>query len=309
MRLGADLIVFDAELSPAQVRSLSEATELKVIDRPQLILDIFAQRAQSSEGKLQVELAQLKYLLPRLVQGQNSAFSRLAGGIGGRGPGETKLETDRRRVRDKISHLEKQVENLRRQRQQRRKGRLKKDVPIISLVGYTNAGKSTLLNTLTNSKVYAEKKMFATLDPTSRRLRLPIEQEIIINDTVGFIRDLPETLVAAFRATLEEIADSDLLVHVVDASSPQAMAQIESVDKILGELELNNIPRLIVLNKADLLDENSLEALTRQLALDKQSESVAISAIQSKTLKLLVEKLGEVIGVQGSRFKVQSSIV
>ncbi len=304
MRLGADLIVFDAELSPAQVRSLSEATELKVIDRPQLILDIFAQRAQSSEGKLQVELAQLKYLLPRLVQGQNSAFSRLAGGIGGRGPGETKLETDRRRVRDKISQLEKQVENLRRQRQQRRKGRLKKDVPIISLVGYTNAGKSTLLNTLTDSKVYAEKKMFATLDPTSRRLRLPIEQEIIINDTVGFIRDLPATLVAAFRATLEEIADSDLLVHVVDASSPQALVQIESVDKILGDLELNKIPRLIVLNKTDLLDENSLEALTRQIALDKQSESVAISAIQSKTLKLLIEKIGELLSIPNSKFQI-----
>ncbi len=296
MRLGADLIVFDAALSPAQVRSLSEATELKVIDRPQLILDIFAQRAQSSEGKLQVELAQLKYLLPRLAQGQNPAFSRLAGGIGGRGPGETKLETDRRRVRDKISHLEKQVENLRRQRQQRRKERLRRAVPIISLVGYTNAGKSTLLNTLTQSKVYAEKKMFATLDPTSRRLRLPIEQEIIINDTVGFIRDLPETLVAAFRATLEEISDSDLLVHVVDASSPQAMAQIESVDKILLDLELNKIPSLIVLNKADLLDEISLEALERQIRLDKDSQSVAISAIQSKTLKPLVEKIGELVG-------------
>jgi GTP-binding protein HflX len=306
MRLGADLIVFDAELSPAQVRSLSEATELKVIDRPQLILDIFAQRAQSSEGKLQVELAQLKYLLPRLVQGQNSAFSRLAGGIGGRGPGETKLETDRRRVRDKISHLEKQVENLRKQRQQRRKGRLKKDVPIISLVGYTNAGKSTLLNTLTDSKVYAEKKMFATLDPTSRRLRLPIDQEIIINDTVGFIRDLPETLVAAFRATLEEITDSDLLIHVVDASSAQAIAQIESVDKILGDLELNHIPRLIVLNKADLLDENSLEALTRQLALDKQSESVAISAIQSKTLKPLIDKIGELLARDLTKIAVQT---
>ena len=306
MRLGADLIVFDAELSPAQVRSLSEATELKVIDRPQLILDIFAQRAQSSEGKLQVELAQLKYLLPRLVQGQNSAFSRLAGGIGGRGPGETKLETDRRRVRDKISHLEKQVENLRKQRQQRRKGRLKKDVPIISLVGYTNAGKSTLLNTLTDSKVYAEKKMFATLDPTSRRLRLPIDQEIIINDTVGFIRDLPETLVAAFRATLEEITDSDLLIHVVDASSTQALAQIESVDKILGDLELNHIPRLIVLNKADLLDENSLEALTRQLALDKQSESVAISAIQSKTLKPLIDKIGELLARDLTKIAAQT---
>jgi GTP-binding protein HflX len=296
MRLGADLIVFDRELSPAQVRSLSTATELKVIDRPQLILDIFAQRAQSREGKMQVELAQLKYLLPRLVQGQNSAFSRLAGGIGGRGPGETKLETDRRRVRDKITQLEKQVNNLSRQRQERRKNRVQKNLPIISLVGYTNAGKSTLLNTLTQSEVYAEKKMFATLDPTSRRLRLPIEQEIIINDTVGFIRDLPETLVAAFRATLEEISDSDLLVHIVDAANPQVMQHIESVDKILQDLEFNKIPRLIVLNKADLLDDASIEALQRQLLFDKGSESVAVSAIKPQTLKPLLEKIGEVIG-------------
>ncbi len=296
MRLGADLIVFDTELSPAQVRALSEATDLKVIDRPQLILDIFAQRAQSREGKLQVELAQLKYLLPRLVQGQNSAFSRLAGGIGGRGPGETKLETDRRRVRDKISQFEKQVDNLSRQRQERRKHRVQKNVPIISLVGYTNAGKSTLLNTLTDSKVYAEKKMFATLDPTSRRLRLPYEQEVIINDTVGFIRDLPETLVAAFRATLEEISDSDLLVHVVDASNPNASAQIESVEKILLDLKLNEIPQIIVLNKSDLLDEDSLTAIERQIEIDKHRESVSISAIQPRTLKPLVEKIGEIIG-------------
>jgi GTP-binding protein HflX len=172
---------------------------------------------------------------------------------------------------------------------------MRRDVPIISLVGYTNAGKSTLLNTLTQSKVYAEEKMFATLDPTSRRLRLPIEQEIIINDTVGFIRDLPETLVAAFRATLEEIADSDLLVHVVDAANPQVLAHIESVEKILNDLELNRIPRIIVLNKADLLDESSLEALVRQVSLDKGAETVAISAVQSQTLKPLVEKIGEVI--------------
>ncbi|MEP7038264.1 MAG: GTPase HflX, partial [Acidobacteriota bacterium] len=306
MRLGADLIVFDAELSPAQVRSLSEATELKVIDRPQLILDIFAQRAQSREGKLQVELAQLKYLLPRLAQGQNVALSRLAGGIGGRGPGESKLETDRRRARDKISNLEKQVNNLSRQRQERRKNRLSRNVPIITLVGYTNAGKSTLLNTLTDSKVYAEKKMFATLDPTSRRLRLPIEQEIIINDTVGFIRDLPETLVAAFRATLEEISDSDLLVHVVDASNAQALQQIESVDKILLDLELNKIPRLIVLNKADLVDEASLQALERSILFDKDTESVAISAIHPKSLSPLLEKIGEMVKVQSSKFQVQS---
>lgn len=295
MRLGADLIVFDRELTPAQVRALSEATELKVIDRPQLILDIFAQRAQSREGKLQVELAQLKYLLPRLVQGQNSAFSRLAGGIGGRGPGETKLETDRRRVRDKITQLEKQVDNLSRQRQERRKHRVQKNVPIISLVGYTNAGKSTLLNTLTDSKVYAEKKMFATLDPTSRRLRLPYEQEVIINDTVGFIRDLPQPLVAAFRATLEEISDSDLLVHVVDASNPNAAAQIESVEKILLDLKLNEIPQIIVFNKADLLDEDSVNALMRQIELEKNRETVAVSAIESKTLKPLIHKIGVIL--------------
>jgi GTP-binding protein HflX len=305
MRLGADLIVFDTELSPAQVRALSVATDLKVIDRPQLILDIFAQRAQSREGKLQVELAQLKYLLPRLVQGQNSAFSRLAGGIGGRGPGETKLETDRRRVRDKITQLEKQVDNLSRQRQERRKHRVSKNVPIISLVGYTNAGKSTLLNTLTDSKVYAEKKMFATLDPTSRRLRLPYEQEVIINDTVGFIRDLPETLVAAFRATLEEISDSDLLVHVVDASNPNSTAQIDSVEKILLDLKLNEIPQIIVLNKSDLLEEDALTALERQIAIDKQREIVSISAIQPQTIKPLIEKIGEIIGkvtIDDSRF-------
>jgi len=295
MRLGADLIVFDRELTPAQVRALSEATELKVIDRPQLILDIFAQRAQSREGKLQVELAQLKYLLPRLVRGQNSAFSRLAGGIGGRGPGETKLETDRRRVRDKITQLEKQVDNLSRQRQERRKHRVQKNVPIISLVGYTNAGKSTLLNTLTDSKVYAEKKMFATLDPTSRRLRLPYEQEVIINDTVGFIRDLPQPLVAAFRATLEEISDSDLLVHVVDSSNPNAVAQVESVEKILLDLKLNEIPQIIVFNKSDLIDEDSLNALMRQIELEKQRETVAISAVDSKTLRPLVEKIGEIL--------------
>ena len=292
MRLGADMIIFDTELSPTQVRSLSEATDLKVIDRPQLILDIFAQRAQSREGKLQVELAQLKYLLPRLVMGQDSAFSRLAGGIGGRGPGETKLETDRRRVRDRITQLESQVNALGRQRHERRKTRTQKHLPIISLVGYTNAGKSTLLNTLTQSKVTAERKMFATLDPTSRRLRLPYEQEVIINDTVGFIRDLPDTLVAAFRATLEEISDSDLLIHVVDAANPRAAQQIESVTKILTDLEINRIPQVIALNKADAADAEALASLERQIALDTGVACVSISAVNRRSLDPLLDLIG-----------------
>ena len=303
MRLGADLIVFDTALSPTQVRVLSEATDLKVMDRPQLILDIFAQRAQSREGKLQVELAQLKYLLPRLVVGQNSAFSRLAGGIGGRGPGETKLETDRRRVRDRIAQLERQVDNLGRQRQERRKNRVQKHLPIISLVGYTNAGKSTLLNSLTQSDVYAEKKMFATLDPTSRRLRLPYEQEVIINDTVGFIRDLPETLVSAFRATLEEISDSDLLIHVVDSSNPRVLQQIESVGKILADLRLNQIPQIIVLNKSDLLELGLIEGLIRQISLDTPAECVSISAIHRASLRPLVE----LMAVRMGKFEVAES--
>ena len=307
MRLGADILIFDTELTPAQVRSLSETTELKVIDRPQLILDIFAQRAQSREGKLQVELAQLKYLLPRLVVGQNSAFSRLAGGIGGRGPGETKLETDRRRVRDRIAQLEKQVDNLGRQRQERRKTRVQKHLPIISLVGYTNAGKSTLLNALTQSDVYVEQKMFATLDPTSRRLRLPYDQEVIINDTVGFIRDLPEALVSAFRATLEEIADSDLLVHVVDASNPRVLQQIASVGKIIGDLNYGKIPQLIVLNKTDLLAAGEVERLTRQITLDSGAPCVSISAIRREMLRPLTDAIGTTIAVESSKFKVQSS--
>jgi GTP-binding protein HflX len=289
------MLVFDSELTPAQVRSLSEATDLKVIDRSQLILDIFAQRAQSREGKIQVELAQLKYLLPRLIVGHDSAFSRLAGGIGGRGPGETKLETDRRRVRDRINRLEREIETQRQRREQRRKGRTKQGLPVISIVGYTNAGKSTLLNALTKSTVHAEQRMFATLDPTSRRLRLPREQEVIINDTVGFIRALPPDLLSAFRATLEEIHDSSLLIHAVDISNPRWPQQVHAVKRILSELKLAEIPSILALNKCDLVDRATVESIVNHAHQLDAGEAVVISAINQDSLGLLLEKAGAVL--------------
>jgi len=294
LQLGADMLVFDSDLSPAQVRSLSETTDLKIIDRSQLILDIFAQRALSKEGKIQVELAQLKYLLPRLIAGQDSAFSRLAGGIGGRGPGETKLETDRRRVRDRINRLERAIEEQRQRRQERRKARTRQALPVISIVGYTNAGKSTLLNALTKSEVHAEQRMFATLDPTSRRLRLPREQEVIINDTVGFIRDLPPDLISAFRATLEEISSSSLLVHAVDISNPRWPQQIRSVKSILADLKLSDIPTILALNKSDLVDQETLDAAFR-LVQTEATDVIAISAISQASLTPLLEKAGALL--------------
>jgi GTP-binding protein HflX len=260
MQRMATMIVFDAELSPSQARHIAEATSLKILDRTQLILDIFAQRAQSADGKLQVELAQLKYLYPRLV-GRDDSLSRLAGGIGGRGPGETKLEIDRRRVRDRITALERRIEALSGDRQLRRKQRNDRGLPVLSIVGYTNAGKSTLLNALTGSEVLAEDKLFATLDPTSRRLRFPRDREVIITDTVGFIRDLPPDLVNAFRATLEELTDADLLLHVVDAADPRHEEQIAAVEEILSGLGLASKPRLRVFNKADRLAPGEAAAI------------------------------------------------
>jgi GTP-binding protein HflX len=291
MALEADLLVFDRDLSPSQARHVGEATSLRIIDRTQLILDIFAQRAKSADGKLQVELAQLKYRLPRLV-GRDDSLSRLAGGIGGRGPGETKLEIDRRRVRERISHLEDRIDRLSADRATRRRQRNRAGVPVISIVGYTNAGKSTLLNALTDSQVLAENILFATLDPTSRRLRFPRDREVVITDTVGFIRDLPRDLVAAFRATLEELEEADLLLHVVDASDPRHPAQARSVEAILSSLDLESTPRLLVFNK---MDRNPDAAR----ALAHREGGVAVSATTREGFPELLARCEEVLWRRG----------
>jgi GTP-binding protein HflX len=287
LRLQADFVIVDQNLTPAQARAIAEATDIKVLDRTQLILDIFAGRARTREGKIQVELAQLKYLLPRLMSRGDSGLSRLEGGIGGRGPGEQKLEIDRRRVRDRIRALERMLHAERKRREQRRSRRRDRDVPVISLVGYTNAGKSTLLNLLTRSEVFVEHRMFATLDPTSRRLRLPREREVVINDTVGFIRDLPPDLLAAFRATLEEIDDSDLIVHLIDVSHPGRDAQIAAVERILHELGHDGIPRLLVFNKADRVDPDELAL---RLA---ERPALAISATERTGIEAFLKRVDE----------------
>jgi len=289
---GATLIIFDQELNPSQMRAITNQIDIKIVDRTMLILDLFAQRAQSKEGKLQVELAQLKYLLPRLVS-KNTAMSRLTGGIGGRGPGETKLEINRRRVRDRIAQLEKSLLVVRKQRKQRRAKRHKKGLPVISIVGYTNAGKSTLLNTLTKSRELVENRLFATLDPSSRRLRFPRDIEVIITDTVGFIKNLPRDLVVAFRATLEELESADLLLHVIDISNPRCLDQIKSVERILAELNLADIFLLRVLNKQDLVDRHTIARLNRKL------RGIPISATHASTLLPLVEQMQDrILGMQ-----------
>jgi GTP-binding protein HflX len=285
LQKGATLLIFDQNLSPSQLNAISELVELKVMDRAQLILDIFARRAHSRDGKVQVELAQLKYRLPRLT-GKGIAMSRLTGGIGGRGPGEMKLEIDRRRVRDRIALLEKELKTLSHARKQRRARRAELNIPIISIVGYTNAGKSTLLNNLTKSSTFVEDKMFATLDTASRRLRFPKERDVIITDTVGFIRDLPEDLLAAFKATLEELEDAHLLLHLVDISNPRFEAQIKSVEKILEELQLAEKPRLIVFNKVD-----QMESISEVQNTCNRYSAIAISAIQKATFPTLLEAI------------------
>lgn len=281
---GADLLIFDQDLSAAQVRSISSLTEIRVVDRTQVILDIFAKRAHTLDGKVQVELAQLKYILPRLT-GKGTAMSRLMGGIGGRGPGETKLEIDRRRIRDRISRLEKQLEGLSRSRVQRRSLRANAGIPIISIVGYTNAGKSTLLNVLTRSETFTEDLLFATLDTATRRLRFPREREVIITDTVGFIRDLPESLLGAFKATLEELEDADLLLHLVDLSNPRFEAQIEAVEKILHDLGLAQKARILVFNKTDRVPAEEVGSLCRRFG------AVPVCARERKSLRQLLMQL------------------
>ncbi len=284
MQRDADVLIFDRNLSPAQAAALAKVTDMKVIDRTQLILDIFAQRAQSRDGKLQVELAQMRYLLPRLGQ-KDDALSRLTGGIGGRGPGETKLEVGRRRARERITRLKKQLSKLGKQRKTRRARRGRSPVKHIAIVGYTNAGKSTLLNTLTGADVLAEDKLFATLDTRTRRAPLPSGLEVVYTDTVGFIRDLPKDLFAAFRATFEEAEDADLLLQVIDASDPSHDDHYDTTERLLVDLGLERLPRLVVFNKADQLDPR------RAAAIAASRDAVAVSAIHPRTMEPLLRRV------------------
>ncbi|MBL7209185.1 MAG: GTPase HflX [Dehalococcoidia bacterium] len=288
---GYDVAIFNDELSPLQQNNLEEALQLKVIDRTALILDIFARRAQTREGQLQVELAQNEYLLPRLA-GQWSHLERLGGGIGTRGPGETQLETDRRLVQQRIHRLKRELEEVRKHRALYRRRRKRSGIPIVSLVGYTNAGKSTLLNTLSRADVFVEDKLFATLDPVTRRIILPNRQPILLTDTVGFIHKLPHTVVAAFRATLEELYEADLLLHVVDITHKNAAEQCQTVEDTLAELNVGDKPRLTVLNKIDLFgsDRPEEDQLMQQLQVSSQGMLI-ISAARGWGIEKLLESM------------------
>jgi GTPase len=293
MQVGAEILVFDLNLTPSQVKAVSNLTDLKIVDRTQVILDIFAQHAVTREGKIQVELAQLRYLQPLLAVRQ-TALSRLTGGIGGRGPGETRLEVDRRRARDRIARLEREVKQLGRRRDLRRKARRNKGVPTVAVVGYTNAGKSTLLNRLTNSTVTAQDALFATLDPVSRRLRFPKEREIIITDTVGFIRKLPKDLMAAFRTTFEELHDADLLLHVIDASALDLEEKFTAVEDLLRSLALDSKPMIAVFNKMDKADREVLEGLV------ERHRGVAVCALKGDSFSPLLRRMESMLWTQES---------
>lgn len=296
--LGCELVIFDDELTPIQHRNLEELLGVRVVDRTQLILDIFAARAQSKEGKLQVELAQLTYLLPRLM-GKGKILSRLGGGIGTRGPGETKLEVDRRRIRQRISAVKRELAEAKVDRAAQRSLRQRRGLPVVSLVGYTNAGKSTLFNRLTQADVLVEDKLFATLDPTVRRLELPSGMVVLLSDTVGFIRKLPHTLINAFHATLEEVVEADLLLHVVDASDPGAFAQIAAVKEVLDQIGAGQKKSIVVLNKIDLVASSVLQGLQSYLP-----GSVLISAVTGQGLSQLLEVVQQEIFIRRRRLKV-----
>jgi len=284
--LDAETLIFDCDLNPAQAHGIAGKTDLKVLDRSQLILDIFAQRAETRDGKLQVELAQLKYTLPRLGA-KDDSLSRLTGGIGGRGPGETTLEIGRRRARDRINRLEKELKNLEKQRSERRRRRAQSDVPVVAIVGYTNAGKSTLLNTLTDAGVLAEDKLFATLDTRARKLTLLDGKEVVLTDTVGFIRGMPKDLFAAFRATFEEATEADLILEVVDASDPEQGEHVGTTTKILSELDLDRAAKLRVFNKIDRVPPEELAGF------EAEPNSVCISALDRSTTTTLLERISE----------------
>jgi GTP-binding protein HflX len=292
LQCGVDLVIFDQDLTPTQARNLAERLDLRVIDRTQLILDIFAQHAVSRDGKLQVELAQLRYRLPRLSQRADVSLSRLAGGIGGRGPGETKLEVDRRRVRERVARLERELKKLHSQRRTRRSRRAQREVPVLSIVGYTNAGKSTLLRSLTKTDVHVANSLFATLDPTSRRLRFPREREVIVTDTVGFIRDLPPDLVTAFRSTLEELTDANLLLHVIDAATPDPERRIEAVREVLDQIGVTETPELLVFNQIDRLPSDATHALIARHG------GVAISALKGTGLSELLATVEDLLSIE-----------